>query len=197
MEPKFVLAIILALIFLYFGLGPGSRLLKKKSHHHIDPPASTDDPNWIPIEMKDYKSSILFKLRYSDVTTEELKAYIEEDFSIKDLDLTQFDEWYLLSLKDIGFEKFHTMILIINASNEGDVWGYGKHINTPAKDYVTIYDKDSGSHHLIGSFRNTTNFGIYLPKSNVHEHGNMSKSSIKEVNFKDVISKLPMEKIEA
>jgi len=44
MEPKIIIGAIIAIVLFYFRFGPGSRLLKKKTHHYIVPPASREDP---------------------------------------------------------------------------------------------------------------------------------------------------------
>lgn len=62
MEIKTILSILAALAFLYFVYGPGSRMLKKKSHHHILPPLPTSDVNWNPVNFDVYEKYIFVAL---------------------------------------------------------------------------------------------------------------------------------------
>ena len=57
--PVNILVVIIIVFFIYFGLGSGSRLLKKKSFQYIVPPDTIKDKNWFPINFLDYKTYIL------------------------------------------------------------------------------------------------------------------------------------------
>lgn len=197
MEPKYFIYIILAIAIFYFRFGLGSRLLKKKSYHYIDPPASTEDPNWIPIEMEDYKSIVLVKINNIKDTVESLRSGIEEDFPDNECSVIQLDEWYVVSVPNLSFLSFHELVFTLSMINDGDIWGYCKHVNTASKDYLVMHDTESEQVNLFGAFRDSTNLGIFLMKSDIHVNGNMSKSMVNEVDFEEEISKLPIDRHEA
>lgn len=76
MEPRSIflifLGILMATLFSCFLLRPGSRMLKKKSHHYIVPPSSEKNPNWIPVELEEYDKFVFIKHKDSEVEVEHI-----------------------------------------------------------------------------------------------------------------------------
>jgi hypothetical protein len=191
MEPKLVLTIILIITLIYFRFGRGSRVLKKKSHHYIVPPASQDDPNWIPIEINEYIKYIFFNQNSELDTTDEITKEIYKEFPQIEVEVMLENGWFQINVIHSNFSEFHKLISICTFIHGKNVIGYCKHKSTKSKDYIIKMDIDAGSEHLIGSFKTNQNFGIYLPKSDSDPKGNISKSQVKEIDFQYELNQIP------
>lgn len=177
---------------MYFRSGPGSRIFKKKSHHYIVPPASEKDPNWIPIEIEEYKKRIFIKDRDSSMTIDDVHFAVNLEFPSVKYTVSEKESWFIILVEGSRFLEFHRLVQFCSLSNKGDVWGYCTHPDSNIKDYIVKDDVTSTRPHLIGAFRSDLNFGIYLPTSEVHKKGNMSKSFHKEVDFENESAQFPI-----
>lgn len=191
MEPKVVVSILVAIALIYFRFGPGSRLLKKKSYHHIIPPASQDDPNWIPIDINEYDKIVLIKQNSIEDKVDLVINAIKNESPIRDFDVELINGWFKIKVPYSNFQDFHELIAFCDSVNGGNVYGYCKHTETGSKDYIVKIDSDTGYEHMIGAFRTNQNFGIYLPKSDKDPMGNISKSPVKEIDFQTEIDQIP------
>ena len=189
MEPKTVLAIIMALVLSYFIFGKGSRILKKKSHHYIVPPASKRDPNWIPLPPHEYQYFIFFVQEQREGVDELQRAIISE-FPAMKIEIERIDNWFKIKVLDSNFSDFHQLIAFCDVYGGESVIAFGRHSTTNSKDYIAKLDEEAGGQHLIGAFRTNQNFGVYLPKAQLNVKGNVSKSPVHEVDFKQEFSKI-------
>lgn len=166
-------------------------MLKKKSHHFIVPPASQNDPNWIPVEINEYVKYIFFKQNSEVDTTDEISKVISNEFPQIEVNVILYNEWFQINVIHSNFSDFHKLISFCTYINGKNVIGYCKHKSTKSNDYIIKLDIDAGSEHLIGSFQTNQNFGIYLPKSDNNPKGNISKSLVKEIDFQYELNKIP------
>lgn len=192
MEPQIIFGILIALTLLYFRFGPGVRFLKKKSHHYIVPPSPGKDPNWMPIELREYDKFIYIKQNDLEVEVEMVLNATKEECEIKELNVELVNGWFKISVLQSSFEAFHFAVDFYYYTNGGDVYGYWKHKTSSAKDFIVEVDEDIGGDYLIGVFRTDQNFGVYLPKSGEHPKGNISLSSIMEIVFDEEFKKTPI-----
>jgi len=192
MEPKLILTLIVISIVIYFRYGSGSRLLKKKSHHYIVPPASQNDPNWIPIDINEYEKNIFFDQNSQEDTIDQIKNLIHSEFPETETEVSLNNGRFQINVLQSNFSDFHNLISFCTFINGKGVIGYCKHKTTKNKDYVVKLDIDSGNENMIGTFRTNQNFGIYLPKSDIDPKGNISKSVVKEIDFQNEIDQVPI-----
>ena len=197
---EIILPILIILAYLYFRLGPGSRLLKKKSHHYQTPPDPEKDPNWRAINMKDYQFFICLKqttLDYIDYKTGLILSQHSKNNSI----IRHFEaDWHILQTNNLNFYEYHNLISeLFGFSGEVDrpaeVLGLAIHQTTNSKDYIVKFDPEAEDEFLLGAFSDNTNFAIYLPKSDIHPEGNISLSPVTEMHYEDFSYRLPLEKI--
>lgn len=193
MDPELILAFIIFIVLVYFRFGNGSRLLKKKSHHYIVPPSPDKDPNWIPIQIDEYDKYIFFRQINVEETTDDIKNVINSEFSKIKIDISINDGWFEIIVLESSFSDFHKLISLCTFICGKGVIGYCKHKTTKDKDYIVKLDITTGNEHMIGSFRTNQNFGIYLPKSDENPKGNISKSSVKEIDFQNEVGQIPIE----
>lgn len=191
MEPKDILLILMVMGFVFFLYGPGSRLLKKKSHHYIVPPSPERDPNWTPVEMDEYAKYIFFKQNSEEDTVGEVSKVILNEFSPITFEINIENSWVQIKIIHSNFSDFHNLVALCTFINGNKVTGVCIHSNRSNEDYVVKLDVDSGMEHMIGSFRTNQNFGIYLPKLDNNPKGNISKSPVKEIDFQDEIKSIP------
>ena len=100
---EFIPPILLLLAFLYFRIGPGSKMLKKKSHHYQTPPDPEKDPDWHPIKVTDYHNFICLKqttLDYIEYKTSIIIPGFTDDNSI----IQHFEsDWFIIHNKQTKF----------------------------------------------------------------------------------------------
>lgn len=192
MEPKLIITIVMILALIYFRFGSGSRLLKKKSYHHIDPTAAHDDPNWIPIEIDEYDKHIFIQLRANENAVDEIFRTVENEFPQMEVEVAAIDGWIQIHVIHSDFSDFHKLISSCTIKNGTNAIGYCLHHSTKSNDYIAKLDFEEGNEHLVGSFQTNQNFGIYLPKSGSHPKGNMSKSPVKEIDFQHEVNQIPV-----
>ncbi len=190
MEPQIILIIFVAILFFYFGMGPGSRMLKKKTHHYIVPPSPENDPNWLPIEISNYNKFIFIKHKDSEVTVEDVLIVNQNERNIKELEIELVNGWFKLHIIQSNFQEFHDTVTIYSYVNNGDVYGYCKHKTSSNEDYIVKLDEET--EYLNGVFRTNKNFGIYLPSLQKHPKGNISISSNMELDFNEALKELPI-----
>ncbi|GAA0874087.1 hypothetical protein GCM10009118_04950 [Wandonia haliotis] len=188
MEPKTVISFVVILALIYFRFGPGSRLLKKKSHHYIVPPSPDSDRNWIPVDIGRYKKTIYIKKNSPE---DILKTIAEISPGEKWEADYSYDGWIRITVEDVSFGEYHALLSICDAVNEGQTYGFCEHRDSPEKDYIVRVDEESYE-NLIGVFRTNKNFGIYLPNSESNAKGNISGSPVKEIDFFSELKKLPV-----
>lgn len=189
MELEYVLFGLMILVFIYFGMGPGSRLLKKKSHHYIVPPSGEKDPDWHPIEFSDYSKYIYINPSEPDVTTQHVVNINDQAIGLDEIQVEAINNWFKVEAPLSNFDHFHSAIMIYNDINGGDVYGFCKHKEDSIKDYIVKQDEDS--EYLLGVFRTNENFAIYIPSMDKHPKGNISISSEMELDFNEELRKLP------
>lgn len=189
MEPKTLLIILVNLAIIYFYIGPGSRFLKKKSHHYIDQPASKSDLNWIPINMGEYLQFIILRKKTQTKLDSILKFLNGK--SHQNIKFSETSDWIIINTNRLSFEEFHELILFYDTTSKENAFGFCRNLKDNAKDYIAKFDIKSEEAHLYGVFRDNTNFGIFLPKADSNELGNMSKSDVKELDFNSEIQKIP------
>jgi hypothetical protein len=189
MDLKLLLSVTFIGILIYFRFGPGVRLLKKKSHHYIEPPDPESDPNWVPIEMDDYHKYILSHRVSSEDTTDDVYEAIKDEFPRMKFEVSIKKDWFLISIEEVNFEDFHNAISFCTLIAE-NVIGFCQHKQDDDQDYIVKSDLDADLDFLIGAFRNGDNFGIYLPKSKLDVKGNISKSNVNEISFKQEFKKI-------
>lgn len=183
---------MLFIVFMiYFVFGPGSRLLKKKSHHYTIPPAAQDDPNWIPIDINDYVKHIYLTQNTEEDTPEEITKIVHSQFPEIKFNLTFLNGRFQLAVTHSSFSDFHHLIALCAFINGQNVVGYCKHKTSSSKDYIVKMDLYTGMEHLIGCFRTDENFVIYLPKSDENLEGNISKSPVTQINFQKEWNQIP------
>lgn len=192
MDPKLILTFIIILILVYFRFGSGSRLLKKKSHHYIEPPSPNEDPNWIPIEIDEYSKYIFFRQNNLEETAADITNVINTEFPKVKVDISLYNGWVKIYVLESNFSDFHKLISLCTFISGIGVVGYCKHKTTKEEDFIVKLDSDSGNDHMIGSFRTNQNFGIYLPKIDDNPKGNISKSGVKEIDFHGELSQVPI-----
>jgi hypothetical protein len=190
MEAKFILTLILISALIYFRFSPGVRLLKKKSNHYIVPPACEDDPNWIPIEINEYKKTVFFKQNSQDETIEAIKNAVSSEFPEIEFEVFLNNGVFRLNVFQSTFSDFHHLISFCTFNNGEGVIGFCENQKSKNMDFIVKLDTASGNAHMIGSFRTNQNFGIYLPKSEMNPKGNISKSPVKEIDFQNEINQL-------
>lgn len=190
MEIKFILTIILISALIYFRFGPRVRLLKKKSHHYIVPPSCEGDPNWIPIEINEYKKSIFFKQNSSNKTAEVIQNTVRSEFPKIEFEVTLNNGVFRINVFQSTFSDFHHLISFCTFINGEGVIGFCENQKSKNMDFIVKLDTASGNSHIIGSFRTNQNFGIYLPKSEMNPKGNISSSPVKEIDFQNEINQL-------
>lgn len=180
---------VIALI--YFRFGNGSRLLKKKSYHHIDPPAAYDYPNWTPMEVDEYDKHIFFQKHAYEDAVDEIFRTVENEFPQMVVEVAEIDGWIQIHVIHSDFSDYHKLISSCATKNGTNAIRYCLHQSTKSKDYIARLDVEEGNEHLIGSFQTNQNFGIYLPKSDSHPKRNMSKSFVKEIDFQYEANQIP------
>jgi hypothetical protein len=189
MDLKLILSVVLVGILIYFRFGPGVRRLKRKSHHYIEPPDPESDPNWVPLEIKDYQKYIFSHRSSSEDAIDDVYEAIKDEFPSMQFKVSIQKDWFLICVKHARFIDFHQAIAFCSYIEE-NVLGYGRHLNNSSKDYIVKIDHESSLDHLIGAFRSGENFGIYLPKSKLHPKGNSSRSDVTEIRFEQEFNKI-------
>lgn len=197
MEPKTILGFIAAIIFVYFRFGPGSRLLKKKSHHYIVPPTPTSDPHWNPVDFKDYEKYMIVGTRNQTEKEEDLVTLLKEGFGLDSEKIEWSSRWELVKVKDSNFHDFHQAIDFLTAIASDESYGYCISKKDSSKDYIVKVDSQSDQEYLLGAFRNNQNFGIYLPHTDKSRNGNISLSQVSEVNFNELAEQLNIAELKA
>ncbi len=193
MDPKIILGIIVGIAFFYFRFGPGSRLLKKKSHHHIVPPVPTSDPHWHPIDFTNYTKYLIVGERNQVEKTEELGKLLQDSMGLESAKIETSSKWEMVKIQASNFHDFHQAIDFLTAIASDESYGYCINKVDSSKDYVVKVDSRSDHEYLLGTFRNNQNFGIYLPYSDRHPNGNISLSSVQEVSFEALEKHLPQQ----
>lgn len=191
MQPQIIFGILLAITLFYFRFGPGVRHFKKKSHHYIVPPSPGKDPNWTPIEPREYDKFIYIKQSSLEDDVENIFNTVKYGCEIEEVNVELINGYFKTSLLQSNFKDFHCAVALLYHTNNEDVYGVWKHITDSDKDYIIKVDEDLGGDYLIGVFRTDQNFGIYLPKSSEHPKGNISLSQVKEIDFDEEFNKLP------
>ena len=197
---EIILPILIMLAYLYFRLGPGSRLLKKKSHHYQIPPDPENDPNWRPIKMNDYQFFICLKQTTPDYIDYKSSLIIANHTKNNTINYHFDSDWHILQTNGLNFHEYHNLISeLYGFHGEGDrpaeVLGMALHHNNNSKDYIIKFDLEAEDEFLLGAFSDNTNFVIYLPKSDRHPEGNISLSPVTEIYYEDFRYKLPLDKI--
>ena len=187
---EYVLFGFMIILFIYFGMGPGSRLFKKKSHHYIVPPTHEKDPDWYPIENPDYMKFIYFVPNEYNVTSQDVENVSFQEVGVEDIKVESLDKWFKVEVRQSSFNEYHSAIMIYNDINGGDVYGFCKNKDDSSRDYIVKQDKES--EYLLGVFRTNENFAIYIPSMDKHPKGNISISSVVEMDFIEEIGKLPI-----
>ena len=191
MDLKTILGITVAIAFFYFRFGPGSRLLKKKSHHHIVPPVPTSDPHWHPLDFTDYKKYLIVGERNQVEKKEDLITLLKDGFGLDSEKIETSSKWEVVKIKDSNFHDFHQAIDFLSAIASDESYGYCINKVDSSKDYIVKVDSQSDQEYLLGTCRNNQNFGIYLPYSDRHPNGNISLSAVQEVNFEELEKQFP------
>lgn len=197
MEPKTILGFIAAIIFIYFRFGPGSRLLKKKSHHYIVPPTPTSDPHWNPVDFTDYEKYIIVGTRNQTEKEEDLVTLLKEGFGLDSEKIESSSKWEVVKVKDSNFHDFHQAIDFLTAIASDESYGYCISKEDSSKDYIVKVDSQSDQEYLLGTFRDNQNFGIYLPYTDKSRNGNISLSQVSEVNFNELAEQLNITELKA
>ncbi|WP_146194219.1 hypothetical protein [Brumimicrobium oceani] len=190
MQLEYILFGLLIIVFIYFGIGPGSRLLKKKSHHYIVPPSPENDPDWYPVEHSDYRNFIFIKPSENHVDSQHIENINAQLIGIENIQVEEKGDWFRIEALHSNFGIFHSAIITYNDINGGHVYGYCKHKDTARKDY--IFKQSDSIDYLLGVFRSNKNFAIYVDSMHKNKKGNISISSVKELDFMEELKKLPM-----
>lgn len=191
MDPKTIFPILLVIAIIYFRFGPGSRLLKKKSHHYMVPPACEEDKNWLPIDFEDYHKQIYIQQSLPKKETNYVESLIDEDFAVESYEVALIDNWLVIDLEKINFEDYHHLVAKCDSTTDSPVYGLCSNPENSRKDYIIKVDHKADYGHLIGTFRNNENFGVYLPKSGQNPKGNISRSPVREIYFDTEFANLP------
>lgn len=188
MQAEYLLFAVFGFLLFYFGIGPGSRKLKKKSHHYIVPPLPHNDTDWLPIETSDYQQFIFIKSKSDTISEDDILTFHKDVLEIEIDNISFKNNWYKLKLPPLSFSDYHYIIPNHSIENDGDVYGFAKHKTDKSLDYFTLLN-DSDSDYLDGVFRNETNFSIYIPHLKKHIKGNISKSENQVLNFAEIEKK--------
>lgn len=192
MEPKIIIGAIIAIVLFYFRFGPGSRLLKKKTHHYIVPPASREDPESINIEIKrnEYNRFILTKNTTERYITKGISEYGElsgnEEYKMHNFGIAQHGDWRIIKIDhSISFYVYHNLVgWLTGYEDSSDIpeltFGFSKSKVDSQNDYLFFLDPHNAyGDTQIGAFRYGKPFAIYLPEA-YEEYGNLTiKKGIK------------------
>lgn len=192
MEPKIIIGAIIAIVFFYFRFGPGSRLLKKKTHHYIVPPASREDPESINIEIKrnEYNRFILTKNTTESYITKGINQYGElsgnEEYKMHNFGIAQHGDWRIIKIDNsISFYDYHNLAGWLTGYEDcSDIseltFGFSKSKVDSQNDYLFFLDPHNEyGDTQVGAFRYGKPFAIYLPEA-YEEYGNLTiKKGIK------------------
>lgn len=192
MEPKIIIGVVIAIVLFYFRFGPGSHLLKKKTHHYIVPPASREDHKSIHFEIKsnEYDRFILTKNTTENYLIKGINDYGElsgnKEYKIYNFGITEHGDWKVIKLdQSISFYIFHNLAgWLTGYENSSDIpeltFGFSKSKMDSSQDYLFFLDPHNEHEDTqVGAFRNGKSFAIYLPEAYA-EHGNLTiKKGIK------------------
>ena len=192
MEPKIIIGALIAIVLFYFRFGPGSRLLKKKTHHYIIPPASREDPKSIHVEIKrnQYDRFILTKNTTESYLINGINDYGElsgnKEYEIYNFGIAEHGDWKIIKVdQSISFYFFHNLAgWLTGYEDSSDIpeltFGYSLSKKDSSEDYLFFLDPHNANGDTqVGAFRYGKSFAIYLPKA-YEEHGNLTiKKGIK------------------
>ncbi len=192
MEPKIIIGVVIAIVLFYFRFGPGSRLLKKKTHHYIVPPASREDPKSIHVEIKSnqYDRFILTKNTTESYLIKGINDYGElsgnKEYEISNFGIAEHGDWKIIKVdQSISFYIFHNLaVWLTDYEDSSDIpeltFGFSKSKMDSSEDYLFfLAPHNEYGDTQVGAFRNGKPFAIYLPEA-YEEHGNLTiKKGIK------------------
>jgi len=192
MEPKIIIGVVIAIVLFYFRFGPGSRLLKKKTHHYIVPPASREDPKSIHVEIKinQYDRFILTKNTTESYLIKGITDYGElagnKEYETYNFGVAEHGDWKIIKIDhSISFYVYHNLAgWLTGYEDNSDIpeltFGFSKSKMNSPEDYLFFLDPHNANGDTqVGAFRNGKPFAIYLPEA-YEEHGNLTiKKGIK------------------
>jgi hypothetical protein len=192
MEPKIIIGAVIAIVLFYFRFGPGSRLLKKKTHHFIVPPASREDPKSIHVEIKSnqYNRFILTKNTTKSYLIKGINDYGElsgnKEYEIYNFGVAEYGDWKIIKVdQSISFYIFHNLAgWLTGYEDSSDIpdltFGFSKSKKDSSEDYLFFLDPHNEyGDTQVGAFRYGKSFAIYLPEA-YEEYGNLTiKKGIK------------------
>lgn len=178
MEYKIIISVLIIIIIFYFRFGPGSRLLKEKTHHYTVPPASRRDKNTVHIEIESsyYERFIIFK----NVTESYLLKGIEEhgalsgneDYKIYNFGLATHGDWKIIKVDaSLSFYLYHNLAGWLSgydhrSTNPELTFGFSKSKIDSKEDFLFFLDPyNEYGDTQVGAFRNGKSFVIYLPEA--------------------------------
>ncbi|HLW39820.1 MAG TPA: hypothetical protein VKX31_05475 [Brumimicrobium sp.] len=192
MELKNIIGVIIAIVFFYFRFGPGSRLLKKKSHHYIIPPASREDSKSIQVEIKSnqYDRFILIKNTTESYLVKGINDYSElsgnQEYEIYNFGVAEHGDWKIIKIDpSISFYVYHNLAGWLTGYEDSSdipeiIFGFCKSKMDSLKDFLFFLDPyNANGDTQVGAFRCGKPFAIYLPEA-YEEYGNLTiKNGIK------------------
>ena len=195
MEPKIIIGAVFAIVLFYFRFGPGSRMLKKKTHHYIVPPASRVDSNSIlvEIESKQYDRFILIKNVIDNYLIKGVQEYSAlsdyEGLTDQNIKVATYGDWTILKIDPIpSFYDYHNLACWLSGFDESLespelTIGYSKNTIKSEKDYLFFLDPHNAyGDTQVGAFRSEQTFAIYLPEA-YELHGNLTIKKGIKVSF--------------
>lgn len=192
MEIKIIIGALIVFVLFYYRFGPGSRLLKKKSHHYIVPPASREDPKSIHIKIKpnEYDRFILTKNTTESYITKGISEYGElsgnEEYKMHNFGIAQHGDWRIIKIDhSISFYVYHNLAGWLTGYEDSSeipelTFGFSKSKVDSLNDYLFFLDPHNAyGDTQVGAFRYGNPFAIYLPEA-YEEYGNLTtKKGIK------------------
>jgi hypothetical protein len=186
MEQKIIINTLLVFVIIYFLIGPGSRLFKKKSHHYIVPPASQTDSNSIHVEINSnlYNRYILTKNTSENYLLKDIKDYVtlsgNENHEVYRFGIAEKGDWKIIKIdSSLSFYEYHYLTSWIAGNEQSPArpdltFGLCMNIADSQDDYLFYVDpfNESGD-TLIGAFRRGNSFSINLSEAN-EENGNLT-----------------------
>jgi hypothetical protein len=192
MESKIILGAVIAMVLFYFRYGPGSRLLKEKTHHYIVPPASREDPNSKHFEIKSnqYDRFILSKNTTKSYLIKVINDYGElsggNEYETYNFGIAEHGCWKIIKIDhSISFFVYHNLAAWLTGYEDSSdiselTFGFSKSKVDSEEDYIFFLDQyNSYGDTQVGAFRHGESFAIYLPEA-YEELGNLTiKKGIK------------------
>lgn len=197
MEPKIIIGAVIAIVLFYFRFGPGSRLLKEKTHHYIVPPASIEKPKSKHFEIKSnqYDRFILTKNTTKSYLIKGINDYGElsgnKEYEIYNFGIAEHGDWKIIKIDHfISFYVYHNLAgWLTSYEDSSDIpeltFGFSKSKMDSTEDYIFFLDPyNSNGDTQVGAFRYGESFAIYLPEA-YEEHGNLTIKKGIKVSLKE------------